>query len=102
MKILEEVEQQELGRRKQNEPVIIRVPSGEFQAEVLEKLGRLETKIDMLVGDHQPGRMTLAEQRITTLEKSEIKRGVYDRLVSAAISVCVSAAIAMHDHLGIR
>jgi hypothetical protein len=44
----------------------------------------------------------MADSCIYVGEKSEIKRGVYDRLVSAAISVCVSAAIALHDHLGIR
>jgi len=30
-------------------------------------------------------------------EKSEIRRGVYDRIVNAAITVAISAAIAMHD-----
>jgi hypothetical protein len=38
-----------------------------------------------------------AEDRITQLEKSEIRRGVYDRIVNAAITVAISAAIAMHD-----
>jgi hypothetical protein len=30
-------------------------------------------------------------------EKSEIRRGVYDRIVNAAIAVAISAVIAMHD-----
>jgi hypothetical protein len=30
-------------------------------------------------------------------EKSEIRRGVYDRIVNAVITVAISAAIAMHD-----
>src|SRR5262249_45818836 len=42
------------------------------------------------------GRLTLSS------EKSEIRRSVYDRLLSAAVSALVSLAIAMHDHLGIH
>jgi len=74
----------------------------EFRAEVLEKLGRLETKMDMLVGGVQPGRMKMAEDRIQALERSDIRRGVLDRIVSATIAAVVSAAIALHDHLGLR
>ena len=72
--------------------------SGEFELDVLEKLGRLEAKVDMLVGNGQPGRMRLAEDRVTALEHSDIKRNVYDRLVTAAIAFAISAVIAMHDH----
>jgi len=72
--------------------------SGDFQLEVLEKLGRLEAKIDMIVGNGQPGRMRLAEDRLTALEKSDIKRNVYDRIVTAAIAFAVSALITLHDH----
>jgi len=35
-------------------------------------------------------------------EKSEIRRSVYDRIVNAAITVAISAAIAMHDRWGIK
>jgi hypothetical protein len=35
-------------------------------------------------------------------EEHDIRRGVYDRLVNAAIAVAVSAAIALHDHLGLK
>ena len=45
----------------------------------------------------EPGRVKQVEDRITQLEKSEIRRGVYDRIVNAAITVAISAAIAMHD-----
>ncbi|HYM06723.1 MAG TPA: hypothetical protein VEU11_09200, partial [Terriglobales bacterium] len=48
-------------------------------------------------GDGQPGRVRLVEERVTQLEKSEIRRGVYDRIVNAVITVAISAAIAMHD-----
>jgi len=79
-------------------PVVFRMSTSEFQQEVLEKLGQLEAKMDMLVGNGQPGRMKLAEDRIAALEKNDIRRGVYDRIVSAAIATVISAAIALHDH----
>jgi len=72
--------------------------TSDFQLEVLEKLGRLEAKIDMIVGNGQPGRMKLAEDRIITLERNDIKRNVYDRIVTAAIAFAVSALITLHDH----
>ena len=73
--------------------------SGDFQLEVLEKLGRLEAKVDMIVGNGQPGRMHLAEERIMALERNDIKRNVYDRIVTAAIAFAVSAIITLHDHI---
>jgi hypothetical protein len=79
------------------QPLVVRVTDSDFQGEVLEKLGRLEAKMEMLIGSGQPGRVKQVEDRITQLEKSEIRRGVYDRIVNAAITVAISAAIAMHD-----
>jgi hypothetical protein len=76
--------------------------SGDFQLEVLEKLGMVEAKIDMIVGNGQPGRLRQAEDRIAALEKNDIKRNVYDRIVTAAIAFAVSAIIALHDHLGLK
>ncbi len=73
--------------------------SSDFQLQVLEKLGRVEAKIDMIVGNGQPGRMRLAEDRLTILERSDIKRNVYDGIVTAVIAFAVSAVIALHDHL---
>lgn len=87
-----------LGERTQA-PVVFRMSTSEFQQEVLEKLGRMEAKMDMLVGNGQPGRVKLAEDRLTALEKNDIRRSVYDRIVNAAIAVAISAAIALHDHL---
>jgi hypothetical protein len=72
--------------------------NSEFQLDVLEKLGRLEAKVDMIVGNGQPGRMRLAEDRLTALERSDIRRTVYDRIVTAVIAFVVSALIAVHDH----
>jgi len=72
--------------------------TSDFQLEVLEKLGRLEAKIDMIVGNGQPGRMKLAEDRLMVLERNDIKRTVYDRIVTAAIAFAVSALITLHDH----
>ena len=71
---------------------------GEFQREVLEKLGRLEAKMDMLVGNGQPGRMKQAEDRILVLEKSEVRRTVIERLINASTAIIISAAIALHGH----
>jgi len=78
-------------------PVVVQL-SHNFQLEVLEKLGRVEAKLDMIVGNGQPGRMKLAEDRLTALERSDIKRNVYDRIVTAIIAFVVSAIIALHDH----
>jgi hypothetical protein len=82
--------------------LVVRVTDSDFQREVMEKLGRLEAKMDMLAGSGQPGRMKLAEDRIKQLEKNDIRRSVYDRLVNAAITMAISAAIAMHERWGIR
>jgi hypothetical protein len=82
--------------------LVMRVSDSDFQREVLEKLGRLEAKMEMLVGSFQPGRMKLAEDRINLLERSDIRRGVYDRIINAVITVAISAAIAMHDRWGIK
>jgi hypothetical protein len=82
--------------------VIVRVTDGEFQVEVLAKLGRLETKVDMLVGNGQPCRVRIIEEKVAVLERSDVKRNVYDRMISAVIAFAVSAIIALHDHLGLR
>jgi hypothetical protein len=78
--------------------LVLRVTDGDFQREVLEKLGRLEAKMEMLVGGPQPGRMKACEDRLVVLERADVKRGVYDRLLNAAIAFVISAAIALHDH----
>ena len=78
-------------------PLVVRVTDNDFQREVLEKLARLEAKMDMLVGGPQPGRMRIAEQKIEKLERNDIRRSVYDRLVNAVITVTISAMIAFHD-----
>ncbi len=36
------------------------------------------------------------------VEKNDIRRSVYDRLVNGFIAVVVSATIALHDHFGLR
>jgi hypothetical protein len=83
-------------------PLVVRLEGDGFQREVLEKLARLEAKMDMLVGGSQPGRVRMIEDRVTTLERNDVRRSVYDRLLSAAIAFIVSAVIAMREHLGIR
>jgi hypothetical protein len=46
--------------------------------------------------------MTNAENRLVILERNDIKRSVYDRLLNAVITVAISVAITMHDRLGIK
>jgi hypothetical protein len=82
--------------------LVVRVTDVNFQRQVMEKLGRLETKMDMLIGCEQPGRMQLAEDRINLLERSDIRRSVYDRVINAALAMTVSAAISFHDHWGLK
>ena len=82
-------------------PVVFQM-SGDFQLEVLEKLGMVEAKVDMILGNGQPGRLRLLEDRLAVLEKSDVRRNVYDRIVTAAIAFAVSAIIALHDHLGFK
>lgn len=45
---------------------------------------------------------TMTGPLLLPAEHSDIRRGVYDRLINAAIAVAISAAIALHDHLGLR
>ncbi len=85
------------------------VPPGEYQAYARVSIRASNITVDfsgsifecrmndtcLFVGE--PGRVKQVEDRITQLEKSEIRRGVYDRIVNAAITVAISAAIAMHD-----
>lgn len=70
----------------------------QFEREVLEKLSRLEAKMDMLAGNGQPGRMTLAENRLTDLERNDVRRTVIERFVNASIALLVSVAIALRGH----
>ncbi len=101
MRIEEEVVDPQV-RLRDSLPFVVRVVDHEFQQQVLEKLGRLEANVEMLVGDGQPGRMKIAEDRIFSLERSEIRRGVYDKIISAVIATIVSILVALHDHWGLR
>jgi hypothetical protein len=78
-------------------PLVVRVTDNDFQCEVLEKLARLEAKMEMLVGGGQPGRISGMEDRLGTLERADVRRSVYDRLVNAALTTAISALIAFHD-----
>ena len=80
----------------------VAMPISEFECEVLERLGELQAKMNMLVGNGQPGRVFQLEQRLAYLEKNDVRRSVYDRILNAAIAILVSAAIAMHDHFGLK
>jgi len=54
----------------------------------------------------EPGRMQLAEGRLTALEKNDLRRTVYDRIVIAAITFAItfaiSAIVAWRDVLGLK
>jgi hypothetical protein len=76
----------------------LRMIDREFEHAVLEKLSRLDAKMDNLVGNGQPGRMTLAENRIVELERNDVRRTVIERFVNAGIAVLISVAVALHGH----
>ncbi|HEV3308677.1 MAG TPA: hypothetical protein VGZ91_19695 [Candidatus Sulfotelmatobacter sp.] len=70
----------------------------EFQREVLDKLVRLETKMDALMGNGQPGRMKVVEDKVGVLERSDLRNSVHNRLLNGAISAGISVAIALHKY----
>jgi len=70
----------------------------EFQRDVLDKLVRLETKMDTLVGNGQPGRMKLAEDKLAALERNDLRNSVHNRVVNGAVSAGISVAIALHKY----
>jgi uncharacterized protein YacL len=70
----------------------------EFQREVLDKLVRLETKMDALVGNGQPGRMKVVEDKVAVLERNDLRNSVHNRLLNGAMSAAISAAIALHRY----
>jgi hypothetical protein len=70
----------------------------EFQREVLDKQVRLETKMNLLMGNGQPGRMKTAEDKVAMLERNDLRNSVYNRVVNGAISVAISVAIALHKY----
>ncbi|HVI10784.1 MAG TPA: hypothetical protein VND65_21015 [Candidatus Binatia bacterium] len=70
----------------------------EFQREVLDKLIRLETKMDSLVGNGQPGRMKTVEDKVAILERNDLHHSVFNRVANGLISAAVSAAIALHKY----
>jgi hypothetical protein len=102
---MSEMSEEGQSRRAQGlgkQPLVVRVTDNDFQCEVLEKLVRLETRMEMLVGAGQPGRMTLVENRVTALERSDVRHGLYERILNAVIATAVSAGIAWYDRLRIK
>jgi len=77
---------------------VMRMIDRDFQHDVLEKLSRMEARMEMLVGNGQPGRMTLAEERIVELERNDLRRTVIERFVNAGIAVLISVAVALRGH----
>jgi hypothetical protein len=70
----------------------------EFQREVLDKLVRLETKMDSLMGNGQPGRMKLVEDKVAILERNDLRNSFHNRLINGAISAGISVAVALHKY----
>jgi uncharacterized protein YacL len=70
----------------------------EFQREVLDKLVRLETKMDTLMGTGQPGRVKVIEDKVSVLEKNDLHNSIHNRLMNGAISAGISVAIALHKY----
>jgi hypothetical protein len=75
---------------------LLRLIDGEFQREALDKLVRLETKMDTLIGSAQPGRMKVAEDKIAMLERNDLRNSLYNRMINGATSAGISVAIALH------
>jgi hypothetical protein len=75
---------------------LLRLIDSEFQREVLDKLVRLETKMDSLMGSAQPGRMRIAEDKIATLERNDLRNSIYNRTINGAISAGISVAVTLH------
>ena len=70
----------------------------DFQREVLDKLVRLETKMDSLVGNGQPGRVKCVEDKVAMLEKNDLRNSFHNRVPNGAISAAISIAIALHRY----
>lgn len=77
---------------------VLRLIDSEFQREVLDKLVRLETKMEALMGAAQPGRMKIVEDKVTVLERNDLRNSVYNRMVNASVSAAISVAIALHKY----
>lgn len=78
-------------------PLVVRVTDNDFQCEVLSKLASLEAKMEMLAGGAQPGRISLLENRLGILERNDVKRSVYDRLLNVVLTTAISLIIAFHN-----
>jgi len=76
----------------------LRVIDIEFQREVLDKLVRLETKMESLIGNGQPGRMKSVEDKVAILERNDLRNSFHNRVVNGAISAAISLAIALHKY----
>jgi hypothetical protein len=75
---------------------MLRLIDAEFQRDVMDKLIRLETKMDTLIGSSQPGRVKLIEDKVAVLERNDLRNSVYNRVVNAGVSAAISVGIALH------
>jgi len=75
---------------------MLRLIDSEFQRDVMDKLIRLETKMDTLIGNSQPGRVKLIEDKVAVLERNDLRNSLYNRVVNAGVSAAISVGIALH------
>jgi hypothetical protein len=75
---------------------MLRLIDSEFQRDVMDKLIRLETKMDTLIGNSQPGRVKLIEDKVAVLERNDLRNSLYNRVVNAGVSAVISVGIALH------
>ncbi len=76
----------------------LRTADYDFHREVLDKLVRLETMVETLIGSAQPGRVKIAEDKIRELERNDVRQSAYNHLVNAGISAAISIAVAFHRY----
>jgi hypothetical protein len=50
------------------------------------------------VGNGQPGRVKLVEDKVAVLERNDLRNSVHNRIVNGAISAGISVAIALHKY----
>jgi hypothetical protein len=72
----------------------------DFQRHVIDSLGRLETKMDTLVGlDGNGGRVESIDGRIRSLERHNWRQSGFFSAIGAIIGVAVSALVSCLRHL---
>jgi len=69
-----------------------------FESKVVESLSRLETQMETLVGNGQPGIITKQEERIAALEQFKAKAIGYGAAIAFVVSMLVKLGAALIGH----